>query len=597
MTHVDVMSFFNALNAVIWHNWVLYAILGTGVLFTVWSGFCQYRALTHGVAITGGKYDNKNDPGAISHFQALSAALSATVGLGNIGGVALAISLGGPGAVFWMWVVGLCGMAVKLTEVTLTMLYRNTDDPRNPHGGPMMVVDQGVPARWPRLRPAGKAFAVVFSISVIISAITGGNLFQAWNVGDVTESYFGVPAWMCGVALAVAAGLVIIGGIRRIGQVASRLVPFMVVLYFFGCVAVLGLSYEQIPESFALIFRGAFSSLEGTGAFIGGTAGAAFIFGMKRALFSSEAGQGSSPIAHSAARTDEPVREGIVAALEPFIDTLVVCTLTALVILSTGQWRRGPEAEFPVAPQVVSVSAEISGRGPIAETLLPEPKRENQAGNKRWWTIAAASPPQRLGGDWSGGESVFMVAVADYNPATDNNLRKIPGDIELAANGQAAVRWQSIESAAAPVLRDNGLYVSYEGATMTARALDSAIPGLGKWLVSLAVWLFAFSTIISWSYYAEQAVWFLGARKTGLMIYKLCYCLLAVVATLGWMKTGKELDTVTNLGTGLMLVVNMPIMWLFGWQAMRAYKEYIGRFTSGRMKRGEGPPTLEQLIR
>ncbi|MYA44214.1 MAG: sodium:alanine symporter family protein, partial [Gemmatimonadetes bacterium] len=281
------MNFFNALNAVIWHNWMLYAVLGTGVLFTIWSGFCQYRALTHGVAITRGKYDDKDDPGAISHFQALSAALSATVGLGNIGGVALAISLGGPGAVFWMWVVGLCGMAVKLTEVTLTMLYRNTDDPRNPHGGPMMVVDQGVPARWPKLRPAGKVFAVIFSISVIISAITGGNLFQAWNVGDVTESYFGVPAWMCGLALAVAAGLVIIGGIQRIGQVASRLVPFMVVLYFFGCITVLGLSYEQIPESFALIFRGAFSSLEGTGAFIGGTAGAAFIFGMKRALFSS----------------------------------------------------------------------------------------------------------------------------------------------------------------------------------------------------------------------------------------------------------------------------------------------------------------------
>jgi len=567
------MSFFNALNAVIWHNWMLYAVLGTGVLFTIWSGFCQYRALTHGVAITRGKYDDKDHPGAISHFQALSAALSATVGLGNIGGVALAISLGGPGAVFWMWIVGLCGMAVKLTEVTLTMLYRDTDDPENPHGGPMMVVDQGVPARWPKLRPAGKAFAVIFSISVIVSAITGGNLFQAWNVGDVTESYFGVPAWMCGLALAAATGLVVIGGIRRIGQVASRLVPFMVVLYFLGCLVVLGLSYEQIPESFSLIFRGAFSSLEGVGAFIGGTAGSAFVFGMKRALFSSEAGQGSSPIAHSAARTDEPVREGLVAALEPFIDTLVVCTITALVILSTGQWKRGPEAEFPAAPEVVA--AEASG----------------------WWTIAETIPPQRAGGDWSGGESVFMVAGADYNPETDNNLRKIPGEIERAANGQVEIRWQSIKSAVAPVLRDSGIFVSYEGATMTARALDSAIPGLGKWLVSLAVWLFAFSTIISWGYYAEQAVWFLGARQTGLMIYKIGYCLLALVATLGWLQTDAELDTVTTLGAGLMLVVNMPILWLFGWQAMRAYKEYIRRFTSGRMQRGQGAPTLEQLTR
>lgn len=567
------MNFFNALNAVIWHNWVLYAVLGTGVLFTVWSGFCQYRALTHGVAITRGVYDEPGDPGAISHFQALSAALSATVGLGNIGGVALAISLGGPGAVFWMWVVGLCGMAVKLTEVTLTMLYRNTDDPENPHGGPMMVVDQGVPARWPKLRPAGKAFGVIFSISVVISAITGGNLFQAWNVGDVTESYFGVPAWICGATLAVAAGLVIIGGIQRIGQVASRLVPFMVCLYFVGCIVVLGLSYEQIPESFGLIFRGAFSSLEGTGAFIGGTAGAAFIFGMKRALFSSEAGQGSSPIAHSAARTDEPVREGIVAALEPFIDTLVVCTLTALVILSTGQWRRGPEAEFAAPPPVVA--GEVEGS----------------------WTIGETAAPERAGGSWAGGESVFMVATADYNPGTDNKLHKISGEIEVADDGTASIRWNATDSTVVPVLRDSGIFVSYEGATMTARALDSAIPGLGKWLVSLAVWLFAFSTIISWSYYAEQAVWFLGARKVGLLIYKVCYCLLALVATLGWLRTDAELDTVTTLGTGLMLVVNMPILWMFGWQAMRAYKEYIGRFTSGRMDRGEGPPTLEQLIK
>ncbi len=570
---MDLMSFFNALNAVIWHNWVLYAVLVTGVLFTVWSGFCQYRALTHGVAITRGKYDDPGDPGAISHFQALSAALSATVGLGNIGGVALAISLGGPGAVFWMWVVGLSGMAVKMTEVTLTMLYRNTDDPENPHGGPMMVVDQGVPARWPKLRPAGRAFAVIFSISVIISAITGGNLFQAWNVGDVTESYFGVPAWMCGLTLAVATGLVIIGGIRRIGQVASKLVPFMVVLYFLGCIAVLGLSYEHIPESFALIFRGAFSSLEGTGAFLGGTVGYAFIFGMKRALFSSEAGQGSSPIAHSAARTDEPVREGIVAALEPFIDTLVVCTLTALVILSTGQWRRGPEAEFAALPPVVA--GEVEGS----------------------WTIGETTAPERAGGSWVGGESVFMVAMADYRPETDNNLHKILGEIELAGDGQATIRWSTADSTVVPALRDGGLFVSYEGATMTARALDSAIPGLGKWLVSLAVWLFAFSTIISWSYYAEQAVWFLGARKIGLLVYKISYCALALVATLGWLRTDAELDTVTTLGTGLMLVVNMPILWLFGWQAMRAYKEYIGRFTSGRMDRGEGAPTLDQLIK
>jgi AGCS family alanine or glycine:cation symporter len=267
------------------------------------------------------------------------------------------------------------------------------------------------------------------------------------------------------------------------------------------------------------------------------------------------------------------VREGIVAALEPFIDTLVVCTLTALVILSTGQWRRGPEAEFAALPPVVAGGVEDS------------------------WTIGETAAPERGGGSWAGGESVFMVATADYNPETDNNLHKISGEIELAGDGKATIRWNAAESTVVPVLRDSGVFVTYEGATMTARALDSAIPGLGKWLVSLAVWLFAFSTIISWSYYAEQAVWFLGARKIGLMVYKISYCALALVATLGWLRTDAELDTVTALGTGLMLVVNMPILWIFGWQAMRAYKEYIGRFTSGRMDRGEGAPTLEQLIK
>ena len=267
------------------------------------------------------------------------------------------------------------------------------------------------------------------------------------------------------------------------------------------------------------------------------------------------------------------MREGIVAALEPFIDTLVVCTLTALVILSTGQWRRGPEAEFAALPPVVA--GEVEGS----------------------WTIGETAAPERAGGSWAGGESVFMVATADYRLETDNNLHKISGEIELAGDGKATIRWNAAESIVVPVLRDGGLFVSYEGATMTARALDSAIPGLGKWLVSLAVWLFAFSTIISWSYYAEQAVWFLGARKIGLLVYKISYCALALVATLGWLRTDAELDTVTTLGTGLMLVVNMPILWIFGWQAMRAYKEYIGRFTSGRMDRGEGAPTLEQLIK
>lgn len=295
------------INAVLWNETWLYIIVGTGILFTVWSGFSQYRALTHGPSVVRGVYDDPNDPGAINHFQALSAALSGTVGLGNIGGVALAITLGGPGAIFWMWVVGFLGMAIKLTEVTMSMLYRNTDDPQNPHGGPMWVADKALARLKPELKWLGKAIAVVFCVCLLMSSATGGNMFQAWNIAEVTNEYFGVPGWVCGVMLATLVAAVIIGGIKRIGKVAGTLVPFMVTLYLLVGFYVLFLNVEKIPGIFALIIGDAFTPAEASGAFIGGTVASAFLFGMKRAVFSNEAGQGSSPIAHSAAKTDEQI--------------------------------------------------------------------------------------------------------------------------------------------------------------------------------------------------------------------------------------------------------------------------------------------------
>ena len=349
-------SFLAAANAFLWQNTVLFIILGTGIVFTIWSRFCQFRALTHGVQAIRGKYDHAGDPGAISHFQALSAALSATVGLGNIGGVAMAISLGGPGAVFWMWVVGFFGMALKTTEVTLAMLYRNTDNPDNPHGGTMWVISKALAERGSGLGALGKAIGVLFCLTLLVMVVTGGNMFQAWNVGNITQNYVGVPSIVSGVILAVLVGLVIIGGIHRIGRVAGALVPFMIGIYFLGAMYVLAAHASEIPAMFALIFRSAFSPAEASGAFIGGTMGYAFLYGMKRAIFSNEAGQGTSPIAHSAARTDEPVREGVVAGLEPFIDTIFVCTLTALVIIVTGTWNRPAEASLPVDTRPVLVS-------------------------------------------------------------------------------------------------------------------------------------------------------------------------------------------------------------------------------------------------
>jgi AGCS family alanine or glycine:cation symporter len=563
-------SIMSAINAVLWHDSVLVLVLATGVLFTIWSGFCQLRALTHGTHVLRGRYDDPDDPGAINHFQALSAALSATVGLGNIGGVALAIALGGPGAVFWMWVVGFFGMALKLTEVTLSMLYRNTDDPDNPHGGPMWVAAKGLAMRNPRLAWLGKTIGVIFCITLLISTITGGNMFQAWNVAEITTTYFGIPGIVTGIVLAILVAMVIIGGIKRIGAVAGRLVPVMVALYLLAGLYVLIVNADQLPAMLALIVTSAFNPVEASGAFLGGTMGYAFLFGMKRALFSNEAGQGSSPIAHSAAKTREPVREAVVAGLEPFIDTLIVCTFTALVILSTGVWNRSGDAFMNAAPEVLEV-----GSGQYTLESLPAPFRES--------------------GEWQDGETVYMVLRGAANPQTGNELHKIHGTVEAPPRGRPVIEWTSLNSPVRPVVHDLALYVDYKGATLTARAFDTVQDGLGKWLVTLAAWLFAISTMISWSYYGEQGMVYLAGERS-VVPYKVVYCLLIIVATAGFITTNAELDNLTGIGTGVMLFSNIPIMWLFGAQAMRAYKDYVRRLKSGEIGPGHEPPSLEDLI-
>ncbi|MGI9272423.1 MAG: alanine/glycine:cation symporter family protein [Woeseiaceae bacterium] len=551
------------INSILWHDYVLYGIVGTGVLFTLWSGFSQYRALTHGPSVIRGVYDDPDDPGAINHFQALSAALSATVGLGNIGGVALAIALGGPGAVFWMWIIGFLGMGIKLTEVTLSMLYRNTDDPDNPHGGPMWVVSKAMEKRG--MAGLGKAIAVIFCVTLLMSTATGGNMFQAWNVGELTQEYFSVPSWITGIVLAIIVGSVIIGGIKRIGKVAGTLVPFMVVLYLLAGTYVLTLNFAEIPAMFALIIKSAVAPTEATGAFIGGTAASAFLFGLKRAVFSNEAGQGSSPIAHSAAKTDEPAREGIVAGLEPFIDTIVVCTFTALIILSTGIWNRAPDIIFDDAP-----TAKVSKIG---------------------WQYADY---QISGEDWSEGDKVTMIVTADER-ADGFNRHKIEGTIITRGENAYTINWAALPSEIEPTIVGNGFYQNFIGATLTAKAFDSVTPGLGKWLVSIAAWLFAISTMISWSYYGEQGMVYLAGEKS-VLGYKIVYCALIIIATLGFVKTDTDLDNVTGIGTGVMVLANIPICWLLGYQAMRAYKEYISRLKSGRMGPDHPPPSIDDLL-
>ena len=568
------MSFLDQFNATIavitgflFQDAFLFAMLGTGVLFTIWSGFAQFRAITHGTAVLRGLYDDKSDPGAINHFQALSAALSATVGLGNIGGVALAVALGGPGAVFWMWMVGILGMSIKLTEVTLSMIYRNTDDPDNPHGGPMWVVSKGLAELNPRWAIPGKIIGWVFCITLLAYTITGGVMFQAWNVGAITQEYFHVPSWLTGIVLAIVVGMVIIGGIKRIGAVAGRLVPFMVVLYLLGGSYVLATNWEAIPGLFKLIITSAFNPQEASGAFIGGTVGYAIMIGMRRALFSSEAGAGSSPIAHSAAKTDEPVREGIVGGLEPFIDTIVVCTFTAMVILSSGLWERSGEAEFQQSPSIVEVGA---GLWSLESSLAPEKKDATS---------------------WRDGEKIFVILNGVENPNTGNNLHRLDGELIQQDDGTTIIEFSQIAMTSKPGLQDEGVYATYPGATLTAKAFDSALPGLGKWLVTLASWLFAISTMISWSYYGEQGIVFMFNERS-VPTYRYILCLLVVVATLGFIETPQDLDNFSALGNGLMLWANIPITLFFGYKAMAAYKDYVRRLKSGEMQRNANAPSF-----
>jgi AGCS family alanine or glycine:cation symporter len=521
--------------------------------------------LTHGPSVVRGVYDDPDDPGAINHFQALSAALSGTVGLGNIGGVALAITLGGPGAIFWMWVVGFLGMSIKLTEVTLSMLYRNTDDKENPHGGPMWVADKAVAHLNPELKWLGKTIAVVFCICLLISASTGGNMFQAWNIAEVTNEYFGLPGWVSGAILATLVAGVIIGGIKRIGKVAGTLVPFMVALYLLVGFYVLFLNIEKIPAMFALIITNAFTPAEASGAFIGGTVASAFLFGMKRAVFSNEAGQGSSPIAHSAAKTDEPVREGIVAGLEPFIDTIVVCTFTALIILATGIWNRGPDVMF---------------------TSMPE-ATQTESG----WQFETAAAPY---GEWQDGEVVTLVVSAGENAATGQVFHRIDGVVN-ARESEFLIDWDVLDDPVKPEIVAGGLYKTSVGATLTAKALDTVTPGLGKWLITVASWLFGISTIIAWAYYGEQGIFYLAGEK-GVLPFKLIYCGLTFLATLGHIRTAADLDNMTGIGLGVIIWANLPICWIFGYQAMRAYKDYVRRLKDGRMGPDHPPPSIEDLL-
>ncbi len=323
----------------IWGLPLLILLIGGGLYLLFQSQFLPFRYFGHAIQILRGKYDDPNDPGQISHFQALTTALSATVGMGNISGVAVAIAIGGPGAIFWMWMSAVVGMSTKFFTSTLAILFRGKDSEGELQGGPMYFITEGLGKKW-------KPLAIFFSACAMIGALPVFNVNQLTQaVNDILLTPNGVEVNLFtkltfGVFLVILTSIVVLGGLQRISKVTAKLVPSMVLLYFILVLIILGANIDVVPKYFAMIFTDAFSAdFIKPDAFFGGALGTLIILGIRRGAFSNEAGIGTAPMAHGAAKTDEPVREGLVAMLGPFIDTIVVCTLTALAILVTGVWE------------------------------------------------------------------------------------------------------------------------------------------------------------------------------------------------------------------------------------------------------------------
>lgn len=317
---------------------VLILLVPTGIYFTIKYRFLQVSHFGHALKLVAGKYNKKEDTGDVSHFKALTTALSGTVGTGNIVGVSLAIYLGGPGAIFWLWVTGFFGMMLKMVECTLAQIFRKVNKDGSISGGPMYYIEIGLKDRLGRF---AKPLALIFAGAAALCTLGTGNLAQANSISDVLLTSYNVPVIVTGIGLSALVLLIIVGGLKRIANVTATLVPFMAVLYFLSAAIVIGVHWRDIPGAMGLIVRGAFNGTAATGGFVGSAFIMTLVWGVRRGLFSNEAGQGSAPMAHAAAKTEHPMREGFVASLEPMVDTLIICTLTALVVVITGAWSSG----------------------------------------------------------------------------------------------------------------------------------------------------------------------------------------------------------------------------------------------------------------
>ena len=525
-------------------------LLGIGGYLTLRLGFIQIRRLGHGAAVATGRYDDPDDTGDVTHFQALTTALSATVGIGNIAGVAIAIHWGGPGALFWMWVTAAVGMATKYSEVTLAQKYRVAETEGEwagtVSGGPMYYIERGLGPKW-------KWMAVFFAFVLGITAFLTGNGIQANTVADNMETVFGIPVWISGLVTSAVVALVILGGISRIGRVTGILAPAMAGVYVLGALLVILLNAGEILPTFALIFSEAFNPSAG----IAGTGVGAFLvtlmWGVRRGLFSNEAGQGSAPIAHSAAKTEEPVSEGVVALLEPFIDTIIICTMTGLAVIMTGVWSDTFETEITLdggdlSYRVVHESGALSDALPMGPIRIDDGVHANRSSEDpqiSWHEV----PVERL--------FVDAQQTRPFSGMVDPVAGLATGD-----DGQtyASLFGMAVES----------------GAPLTMAAFRRGLAPLGDWghyIVVISVLLFAISTAISWSYYGDRCANYLFGSKA-VLPYKMAFVITHFIgATL-------PLAVIWDMGDVLLGIViwpNLIALGLLAPQVVEMTRDYFER--------------------
>lgn len=533
--------------------WFPTLLLATGIFFTLYLGFPQIRYFKHAIGVTTGKFDKDGARGDTSHFQALATALSGTVGTGNIGGVALALHLGGPAALFWMWMTAFFGMTSKFVEVTLSHKYRNETADGTMAGGPMYYMEKGLNAKW---------LAIVFAIATVLSSFGTGNLPQINSIASGLESTFDLDPWITASVLSILLALVIIGGISRIAKVAATIVPTMAVIYLIGAFAVIIPNIGNIVPSFLSIFSNAFSGSAAVGGFLGASFAYAFDRGVNRGLYSNEAGQGSAPIAHAAARTDEPADEGMVSILEPFIDTIVICTITGLVILSSGVWMEKFENEFQRADMSFVSGSFTEGNAEDVSSLFAYLSGEESEAQIYSGTITLNNGvPQNA-------DAFTLIAARSVaeNTIYSRDDSPISGTVNVV-DGQ-------LEDLTVVVTGDSLLH----SVPLTTRAFTRGLFGdFGQYIVSIGLMLFAFSTAIAWSYYGDRAMTYLFGTKS-VLPYRIVYVLGFFTAALA--------DTTVVWNISLITIVLMTVPNLIGILLM--HKEMKATVTEYWEKTGHG---------